>query len=213
FDLDYGWGFRWDNAAEIRKRWEKMRNERPRGGARFIRFIDNHDIANDDWHNRIEKAWGSERVDATLVALFTLDGVPFLYNGQEVADTARHSIFGRSPIDWANGDTAAGKARFAFCKKLCAMRHAERTLTHGALTWLDNDAPDAVLSYLRTLGDEQILTVVNLTGQQVSVQLVAPRGKRRPLRALLAHGVKEEGVKDGKTVFMLDGNGFFVGKR
>ena len=131
FDLDYGWGFKWDNAASVRKQWEKMRDERPRGGARFIRFIDNHDIANDAWDNRVEKAWGTPRVNATLVALFTLDGVPMIYNGQEVADTARHSIFGRLPIDWASGDTPAGKARFAFCQQLCAMRHAERALTHG----------------------------------------------------------------------------------
>ena len=67
-----------------------------------------------------------------------------IYNGQEVADKARHSIFGRSPIDWANGDTPAGKARYAFCKKLCALRHAERTLTHGEVAWLDNDQPDSI---------------------------------------------------------------------
>ncbi len=71
FDLDYGWGFQWDNAAKFRAQWEKMRDERPRGGARFIRFIDNHDIANDDYDNRIEKAWGSRRVNAALVTLFT----------------------------------------------------------------------------------------------------------------------------------------------
>jgi len=47
FDLDYGWGFTWDHAATFRAQWEKMRDERPRGGARFIRFIDNHDIANE----------------------------------------------------------------------------------------------------------------------------------------------------------------------
>ena len=126
FDLNYGWGFQWDNAASVRKQWEKMRDERPGGGARFIRFIDNHDIANDSYDNRIEKAWGTRRVNATLVALFTLDGVPMLYNGQEVADTARHSIFGRLPIDWSCGDKPAGQARRAFCKKLCAMRRAER---------------------------------------------------------------------------------------
>ncbi len=139
FDLDYGWGFKWDDAASIRKQWEKMRDERPRGGARFIRFIDNHDIANDAWHNRVEKAWGTPRVNATLTVLFTLDGVPFLYNGQEIADTARHSIFGRLPIDWANGDTPAGKARFAFCQQLCAIRHAERAADLRRLAWVDND--------------------------------------------------------------------------
>lgn len=213
FDLDYGWGFKWDNAAGVRKQWEKMWNERPRGGARFIRFIDNHDIANDAYDNRLDKAWGTPRVDATLVALFTLDGVPMIYNGQEVADTARHSIFGRLPIDWSSGDTPTGQARFAFCKQLCAMRHAERALTHGTLAWLDNDAPDAVLSYLRTLGDKQILTVVNLTGRQVRVQIGAPPGGIANFRPLLVQGGKEEATNDGGRSFVLEGNGFFVGQR
>ena len=80
------------------------------------------------------------------MTLFTLDGVPFLYNGQEVADTARHSIFGRSPIDWANGETPAGASRLAFCRILCTLRHTEAALTQGKIVWLDNDTPEAVLS-------------------------------------------------------------------
>ncbi|MGI6417788.1 MAG: alpha-amylase family glycosyl hydrolase [Thermoguttaceae bacterium] len=212
FDLDYGWGFKWDDAASIRKQWEKMRDERPRGGARFIRFIDNHDIANDAWHNRVEKAWGTPRVNATLTVLFTLDGVPFLYNGQEIADTARHSIFGRLPIDWANGDTPAGKARFALCQQLCAIRHAERALTRGALAWLDNDAPKAVLSYQRSFENERILTLVNLAGRQVRVEIAMPAEQTTELRQLLAQGVKMETASGGKKVFELEGYGFFVGK-
>lgn len=213
FDLDYGWGFNWDNAAKFRKQWEKMRAERPRGGAKFIRFIDNHDISNDDYDNRLEKQWGSRRVQAALVTMFTLDGVPFLYNGQEVADTARHSIFGKAAIDWTNGDTPAGKSRFAFCQKLCGMRHAERALTHGEVIWLDNDAPDAVLSYLRTIGDEQLLTVVNLTGQEVRVHIAMPPHGAAAFQTLLANGIKEETTKEGKKSFFLDGNAYFVGKR
>ena len=220
FDLSYN--STWFNAirrvydknepvSTIRRTWETMAVQRPHG-ARFIRYIDNHDIANDAFNNRVEKAWGTPRVNATLVTLFTLDGVPFLYNGQEVADTARHSIFGRSAIDWANGGTPMGKARFAFCKELCAMRHAERALTHGAVVWLDNDAPDAVLSYLRTLGHEQILTVVNLTGQQLSVQIAVPPEGTPAFRPLLVKGAKVKAATNGKKVFVLDGNGFFVGK-
>ena len=106
-----------------------------------------------------------------------------------------------------------GITRFAFCKQLCAMRHAERALTHGALAWLDNDAPDAVLSYLRTLGDEQILTVVNLTGRQVRVQIAMPPERTTAFRPLLAQGVNEEATNDGNKALVLEGNGFFVGKR
>ena len=213
FDLDYGWGFNWGNAAKFRTQWEKMRDDRPRGGAKFIRFIDNHDISNDDYDNRLEKQWGSRRVQAALVTMFTLDGVPLVYNGQEVADTARHSIFGKSPIDWPNGDTSAGKARFAFCQKLCGMRHAERALTRGEVVWLDNDAPEAVLSFLRQTDDKEVLVVVNLTGQEVRVHVTLPQEGTPGFKPLLADGIKKETTEDGKKGFLLDGNAYFVGKR
>ena len=90
---------------------------------------------------------------------------------------------------------------------------AERALTHGALAWLDNDAPDSVLSYLRTFGDEQILTLVNLTGRQVRVRMATPPEGTSALRELLAQGVKEEASTDRRMVFVLEGHGFFVGKR
>jgi glycosidase len=229
FDLDYGWGDaykKWENAAAIRNLWEKMRDERPKGGAKFIRFIDNHDIANDDYDNRIEKRWGADRVDAVLVALFTLDGVPFLYNGQEVADTARHSIFGRLPINWPDDGRAAGvaprppagdgkggpaatpaEARFAFCQKLCVLRKSEKALTQGELMWLDNDQPEAVLSFARTLGAERIVSVINLTGKAVTVNVAgAGDGAFKALAAARAEGGAAEGFKLGAY-------GFWVGKR
>lgn len=212
FDLDYGWGFQWNDAAKFRARWEKMRDERPSGGARFIRFIDNHDIANDAYHNRIEKAWGTRHVNAALVLLFTLDGVPFLYNGQEVADTARHSIFGRSAIDWASGDTPAGKARFAFCRKLCATRHAERALTHGNLVWLDNDQPKAVASFVRRTSDDEIVSIVSLSDGPVKVRVALPGPARWPYDALIAGGAKVAPKDDGPLV-SLPAFGYLVAKR
>jgi glycosidase len=183
-----------------------MRKERPIGGAKFIRFIDNHDISNDDYEDRLERKWGAPRVNAALVALFTLDGVPFLYNGQEVADTARHSIFGRWPIHWANGETAAGKARFAFCQKLCALRRSEPALNQGDLVWLDNDAPAAVLSYLRTCGNEKILTVLNLTSKPVNAKLA---GLAETFKTSLVEGAKS----DAQGSFALEAHGYFVGKK
>lgn len=209
FDLSYGWGgayTTWDDAAAIRTLWESQRAERPRGGARFVRFFDNHDIANDSYDNRIEKQWGAARVQAALVALFTLDGVPFLYNGQEVADTARHSIYARLPIDWANGGTEAGRTRFAFCRSLCAMRRSEPALTRGEVVWLDNDAPAAVLSFQRVTGSERILAVVNLSGAPVTVRLPGLTEAFRPLLAA-------EATSDAPGAFALGAHGYFVGRK
>lgn len=209
FDLDYGWGkafTEWSDPAAIRTLWETSRAERPVGGAKFVRFIDNHDFTNDDYTNRIEKRWGTARVNSALVGLFTLDGVPFLYNGQEVADEARHSIFGRAAINWANGETATGQARFAFCQILCAMRKSEKALTQGEVLWLDSDQPQAVLSYLRILGNEKILTVVNLTKVPVKVTL---KGAGETFKPLLSEG--STGGDQGSFAF--SAYGYFVGKR
>ena len=93
------------------------------------------------------------------------------------------------------------------------MRHAEGALTHGSLAWLDNDVPDATLSYLRTFDHEQILTVVNLSGRQVSVQIGVPPEGMSAFRELLVRGVKVEVTNEGKKVLALEANGFFVGKR
>ncbi len=199
-------------ASALRALWEKTRNDRPQG-ARFIRFTENHDFANDTTTNRVEKLWSHNGAAAMLAVNFTLDGVPFLYNGQEVADAAPQSIYARWPVAWAAGETPAGKARFAFCQKLCAMRRDELALTQGSVTWLDNDAPDAVLSYVRTLGSEQILTVVNLAGRPVNVQVAVPKAHEATFRVLLASGAKEDSVKSEKRTFVLDGYGCFVGKR
>ena len=210
FDLDYGWGKAFaamTNAVSIRTLWETMRKERPIGGAKFVRFIDNHDDTNDDYENRLEKRWGHAKVDAALVALFTLDGVPFLYNGQEVADAARHSIFGKLPINWANGETEAGQARFVFCQRLCVLRKSEKALTQGELTWLDNDQPAAVLSFARTFGNERIVSVINLTDKAVHVKITgAGDGVFKPLAAARFDG-------DAQVGFALGASGYWVGKR
>jgi hypothetical protein len=135
-----------------------------------------------------------------------------IYNGQEVADTARHSIFGRSPINWANGDTPAGKARYAFCRELCTMRHAERTLTHGTVDWLDNDRPDSVLSFLRCTTDDEILSVVNLASHRAKVRLTFPKPTEWSHNTLITDGATVE-TDNGSLTLTLEGFGYLIAKR
>ena len=208
FDLDYGWWGvgKWQNATELRKSWESMNAERPRNGAKFIRFIENHDLVQDEGTNRLDKAWGVPRVDAVLTALFTLDGVPFLYNGQEIADVSRNSLYAKWPVDWAAAETPTGKARFALCQKLSALRKTEKALTKGEVVWLDNDAPKAALSYVRTFGDERVLTAVNLSDKSVRLTLKDAGGAYAPLLVRGAAG-------NPPAALTLEAYGFYVGKR
>jgi glycosidase len=190
--------------AKDRPEFETIQTAWP-AGSRFIRYTDNHDLA-EDHPERLENLWGPGAVKATLALIFTLDGVPFLYNGQEIADAARHSIYGRRPVDWAKGETPVGKERFNLCQKLCALRRTERALTHGELVWLDNDRPGEVLSYVRVSEDARILTVINLTDKPVNATLPGSAEAFEPLLV--------EGTKIGaKGRFALDAHGYFVGKK
>jgi glycosidase len=179
FDINYS--FTWFNqvrsvfegkktAADLKKTWDEMTGARP-AGARFIRYIDNHDIANDAWYNRIERSWGFSGVNAALLMNFTLDGVPFLYNGQEIADTARHTIFGKMPVNWEGANSLAGKMRLDFCRSLCSLRKSEAALTGGDFQWIDTDQPRAVMAYLRTSGNEKVLTIINLSNRPLTVNI------------------------------------------
>jgi glycosidase len=120
-----------------------------------------------------------------------------------VADTARHSIFGRLPVDWANGDTPAGKERFAFCQRLCAMRRSEPALTTGEVVWLDNDQPEAAISFLRRGAGGEIMTVVNVSNRPISVKVDLPAN----CRVLLSCGAKVAPPTLDLAAF-----GYFIGK-
>ena len=105
FDLDYAWpmhgtltevltGTKPANA--IRQTWEEEQRKFPRG-ALHMRFSDNHD------ERRAVARFGERGALAASALVFTLDGVPMLYNGMEVGDTTESgapALFERLPIFW-----------------------------------------------------------------------------------------------------------------
>ena len=123
FDLYYNWG------------WSQIRHEILRTGAEKVsaitgpmltnypcaRYFENHDFANDCYESRIEKVVGAEGIEALLFMDFMLDGVPFLYNGVEFCDTARHSIFA-NPREFAIDRSGNAEERRNFIKTLTQLR-------------------------------------------------------------------------------------------
>lgn len=175
FDFSYG-GFPWVTPGVLKgeKPVSALRHEAEHRvantlpGSRFLLGFDNHDTANDQYDERLEKLMPAEKIEAAFAFFFALGGVPFLYSGQEVADARRHSIFGNRffgknlVVDWANAVTPAGARRMAFLKKLIAFRRAHPALTEGKTVWLDNAAPDALLTFRREAKNETLFVAVNL---------------------------------------------------
>lgn len=216
FDLNYG--FSWYNglsrvlvrgepASTLRVSWQKMHDERPIG-ARLMRYTENHDIVNDMF--RAEVIYGERGAAAAAVVNFMLDGVPLLYNGQEIGDTSPQSIFGRWPVGWQTACLPRAKAKYAFYQKLCRLRRNESALWSDDVMWLDHDRPDGVLAFLRASGDRRILTVVNLSNRKTEVCIELPKGSPKSYTALLSD-VKSAVQTEGRLVLRLDAGGYFVG--
>ena len=183
FDADYGWfpdgglfaGNREGGSARnIRNAW----TGRERGmavGARFVNHYENHDIATDERPRR-ELKWGHDAVDQVIVWMFTLDGVPLLFDGNEFAESnPDHSMFGKTPLEWETLRSPVGQARHALVKKLAELRRTIPAFTakNGAagLTWLDVTQEKDVTAFVRRAGDETVLVVQNWRNREVETEV------------------------------------------
>ena len=161
-------------ASAYQEKWLACRKMLPPGG-RMLRFFDSHDIASDSYEDRHEKTLGSLGVDALLALHFLMDGIPFLFNGYEVADDLKHNMFsnryyGRdAAVNWANALTEKGAERTAFIRRLTKMRSEHESLTSGSLEWLEHDAKDSVLAFCRSGSGETLVAIVNMRGTPVTV--------------------------------------------
>jgi glycosidase len=195
--------------SELVKEKNTQAAKQPKSG-RFIHFTDNHDIANDDCEKRREHLWGVEGAEAALVACFTFDGVPMLYNGQEIADKSRHSIFGKSPIDWSKADTKEAQDRLTFCQNIIKLRKSSPALgALGGINFVNNDHPEEILSFERTFENEKILVVINLRKKPVTVNV---QSEFVPLKELLSKGKLVTNEKNKPLSFELPEYGWFIGK-
>jgi cyclomaltodextrinase len=168
FDLDYTWkGYdALDDAitgrapaSAVREQWQRDKAQYERGALR-LRFSDNHD------KNRAIARFGEPAALAASALVFTLDGVPLLYNGMEVGDAAESSapsLFEKLPINWKSGDHHPQFPR-AY-RQLTELRHAHPALTDGELVWLHNSDEARVLSFIRHDANETLLVTVNLSSR------------------------------------------------
>jgi glycosidase len=213
FDIDYS--FRWysrsqavvargESAATLRQLWEEYRSSFPRG-ARFIRYSDNHDL------HRADVVFSENGARAVSVLNFTIDGVPYLYNGQEIGDATPQDLFSHWAIRWEAAGLPKAVAKREFYQKLCQLRRGEPALATGEVVWLDNSKPDSVVSFLRRTEKEEILAVVNLSNRPQEARISLPEKGAFVYRNLLTDG-SAQATAEGFAM-KLNAFEYFVGKR
>ena len=195
FDLTYGFYTQWtmvamlegkSPASMLEKAWRAQVRDYPRG-FHWMRCFENHDFANvNPGQKRKETLYGHELNAAMIATCFLLDGIPMLYNGQEIADASPHSIYanrdhGKWCVDWSRAGDKAAVERRALVRRLTALRHAHPDLFDAPVVWHAVPEPDKAYAFSRPLPDGTTFTLaVNISCEPVSFAL--PGGKVVSLR-------------------------------
>jgi cyclomaltodextrinase / maltogenic alpha-amylase / neopullulanase len=168
FDLDYAWPFHstltdvLENGApaqNIVSNWQ-AEHERYGRGVLEMRFSDDHD------EKRAIVRFGERGALAASTLVFTSDGVPLLYNGMEVGDTTESTapaLFEKMPVFWKIGEKRSNF--LPFYKQLIALRKTHPALQQGETEWIQNGAPDRVLTYVRRAADDEYFIAINCSNQ------------------------------------------------
>lgn len=197
-------------AIKVREAWEETRKTYPRS-ARLMRFSDNH-----DWRRAVVE-FGNRGAYAASVLNFTLDGVPFLYNGQEIADCTPTHWLTHAPIAWPHAsdrnDSEAPEEELARYRRLFAIRNQYAALQSGELIWINNTEPDNVLSFVRKKGTEEIVVVLNLSNRDTHVTVDLPVMNYSSVENLLTGGRTHFPLYSGRVSIALGAYGTLIGKR
>lgn len=128
-------------------------------------FTSNHD--ENTWNGTEYEKYG---VFAKPLAVFSItwNGVPLIYNGQELPlKTKRLEFFEKDPIPWG----AQQPELQNFYKTLLNLKSSNPALRGGdpAVTtyWLKTSADDKVFAYVRKNGKDEVLTVLNMSKNPV----------------------------------------------
>jgi glycosidase len=134
-------------------------------------FLDNHDMNRFLWVARGDV----RKLRLAALCQFTLAGAPVVYYGTEAGLSQHNDVMqhgraiheeARLPMIWGTGQN---RDLFAFYKGLIAFRKAHSCLRGGRRTNLYAD--NKVLAYRRSAAAESLVTVLNLSEQETSLEL------------------------------------------
>jgi cyclomaltodextrinase len=187
-------------ASSIRQCWEENRREFPKG-ALHMRMSDDHDEA------RAVARFGLKGALAASALMFTLDGVPLIYNGMEVGDATESgdpALFDKLTIFWHPKERPPLQTIY---HDLIKLRKDNPALTSGRVVWLPNDQESRVVSFLRPGDNDEFLVVINMSSRPVT-------GSLKVLNATEFKPVEIAGLPDSPAGdlprFQLDGFGWRI---
>lgn len=147
------------------------------GRSRMV-YLVNHDVLQDQGGS--EDIVYHKYLKPLTVLQFTVYGMPLIYNGQEIQykSGGRVSLAEKTPIDWSRPDTTMTD----LIKNLTRLKHTQTALRtgkqNGSLTNLTTTEDDAVYAYKRSLGDENVVVILNFSDEDKKFSIISdlPQG-------------------------------------
>jgi glycosidase len=176
FDADYSWPLHGTlnkvllgggPASEFKKSWDESRQQFPRGSL-HMRITDNHDEA------RAVARFSIKGALAASVLMFTLDGVPLLYNGMEVGDATESgdpALFEKLPVFWHPKERPPLPEIY---KGLIKMRKQYPSFRSDEVAWLHNSDETNLVTFTRSDAADEFLIAINFSNRPLSGSVETP---------------------------------------
>lgn len=198
------------SASQLREKWEDNFSKLPIGGM-LLRDVENHDTVT-DCAERIEITVGHSGMEMLQAMNYIIDGIPMIYCGNELGDTAPLSLFSNrfhrgsfEATDRSIAKKPYSIRRQAVLKRLNSLKHSSDTLANGKTVWLNTDKPDSVIAFVRKSTAEDIYFVGSFSAEELICR-VADTAIENGKSILEC----ESGISIEKSVFKLPAFGYAV---
>ena len=172
FDYDYAWQFQSSLAnygtSNTSARLKAFINTLLEKSASLsfgrMLYITNHDQNFNESKKTLTQKYGDNRYPLTVLA-YTVYGMPLIYNGQETGGNQALDYFNDTKINWNTNDPKmlnTLRTLFALKHAVPAISDARQWAANPSTTLLNVSGSTGVLAYTRTLGDSQVLVVLNM---------------------------------------------------
>ena len=182
FTHDYAWwlqetvlknGFgKNKNVGTLKTNLQKFINDSKTLGLSRMVYLTNHDQNWNDGGATLSDMYGDSRYALTTL-IFTLYGMPLIYNGQENGGNQKLDYFNDTKINWSSADSKMKNT----IRTLAALKHWSAALSDDVdVNWLNTGNND-VLAYTRKVGDNEVLAIVNLGASEATVNISVTAGE------------------------------------
>jgi len=185
FDIDYSWPLlstlndvvqHGAPASKLQATWEENVRQFPTN-ALHLRISDDHDEA------RAISRFGIRGALAASVFMFSLDGVPLLYNGMEVGDATESgdpALFDKLPILWYPKERPPLRKIY---RGLIQLREQYPAFHSNSVVWLQNSNAADVITLMRRDENDEFVIVINFSNRPVTGKVdVANSGEFQPVQ-------------------------------